>query len=158
MLSLTPGSTRIQTSCMTHRPSRADDTSTAARLELQLAAGPAPRSSGLPVLDREKRVLNQTSIHPTGREAPECRCCTWLSVNLSSFRVYLKPFMDMKVFSGSLDLGVSAPSLQALVSSAFLQVFTGITLLLPVVSVTKLDRYNRGPHSEQHQNMWSVLC
>lgn len=83
---------------------------TAGRLELQLAASSVPSSSGLLVLDREKRVLNQARIHPTGRETPERTC---LSANISSFRVYLKPLEDslIKVSPGNLELGISAPSL-----------------------------------------------
>lgn len=107
-----------------------------------------PSSSGL--LDSEKRVLNQTSIHPTGREARECRCCTCLSVNLSSFRVYLKPLMEMRVFCGNLELGISAPSLQALVSTAFLQVFSGIRLLLLAVQCHKTGQV------QQWTTLWTA--
>ena len=84
-LSLILGRTQVQPSCMTHQPGRADDTSIAdpaagsfLLLCLKVAAGPVPRSSALPALDGLQRVLNQTSSHPTGREAPEQRCCTCL--------------------------------------------------------------------------------
>lgn len=121
---------------VTQPPGRADDTSTRRSLE-GLSCSWLQDQFQAQGSWIGRKGPNQSSIHPTGREADECRCCTCLPMNLSSFRVYLKLLMDMRVFSGNLELGISAPSLQAFVSTAFLQVFTGIRLLLPAVQCHK---------------------
>lgn len=57
-----------------------------------------------------------------------------MSVNpdLSNFTgFHPKPFMEVGIFTGILELLVSALSLQTCVSTAFPQVFTGIRLLPP---------------------------
>lgn len=94
----------------------ADDTSTCKPLQdglswswLQVQSQAAQGSWSW--IGRKWSKFKSVSIPWAERHWHECKCFTCLSINLSSFRVYLKPLMERRAFSGNLELGINALSL-----------------------------------------------